>query len=68
LVKKGTHVLQAALARLVVKAAISAALIAFALRNVDLAAVGTQLAEANFYSVAAALGLITAISVIHAER
>jgi glycosyltransferase 2 family protein len=52
----------------VVKAAISAALIAFALRNVDLAAVGTQLAEANFYSVAAALGLITAISVIHAER
>ena len=57
-----------AFARIAVKAAISAALIAFALRDVDLAVVRAQLAAANLYSVAAALGLITGISMIHAER
>lgn len=57
-----------AFARFAVKAAISIALLAFALREVDLAVVRAQFAAANLYSVAAALGLITGISVIHAER
>lgn len=57
-----------AFASFAVKAAISIALLAFALRDVDLAAVRAQFAATNLYSVAAALGLIAGISVIHAER
>jgi glycosyltransferase 2 family protein len=57
-----------AIARFVVKAAISAALIAFALRNIDVAVIGAQLAAADLRLVVVAVLLITSIAMLHAER
>jgi len=54
--------------RSLIKALISVALIAFALRGVDTAAVGAQLASVDPWSAAIAIVLTTGISAIHAER
>ena len=54
--------------RSLIKALISVALIAFALRDVDIAAVGAQLASVDPWTAAMAIALTMGISAIHAER
>jgi uncharacterized protein (TIRG00374 family) len=56
------------IAKLLAKVMISAALIAFALRGVDIQSVKAQLAQADPATVAIAIVLTTAISVTHAQR